>query len=234
MHALKRLAVTATAALCLLSPLLPQTALAETHSLALQSDSDAPEALPVKSGLKKKLKTVQEPIETENAELIAQIRETYKAAKKASRVKSFKGKCGAYVARQLVLLGVNKKYVGSNGNRAFDIYRAMKETTGGYAITAYPAKKYTLKAALEAIAAEDPHARNILVGFEKGTSKAGKRYGHVLLIHGIENGKVYFSDSYAQTVEGKRYKEGEPIVCSIDTFVKLYKKYKLDGVIHFS
>jgi hypothetical protein len=71
------------------------------------------------------------------------------------------------------------------------------------------------------------------VGFEKGTSKAGKKYRHVLFIHGIENGMVYFSDSYAQTVNGKRYKEGEPIACSINTFVQRYKKYKLDGVIHF-
>ncbi len=54
------------------------------------------------------------------------------------------------------------------------------------------------------------------------------------MIHGIENGMVYFSDSFAQKVDGVKYKEGEPIVCSIATFAKLYKKYKLDGVIHFS
>ena len=117
--------------------------------------------------------------------------------------------------------------------KAFDVYKDKTETSGGYTITAYPAKQYTLTEALEAIAKENPHARNILVGFEKGTSKAGKKYGHVMFIHGIENGMVYFSDSYAQTVDGTRYKEGEPIVCSIKTFAEKYKKYKLDGVIHF-
>ena len=208
MNALKRFALTVTAALCLLSPLLPQAAAAET-------------ALTQQEGNAK------------GEELTAQIKATYKKAKKVSRVKSFKGKCGAYVARQLVVLGINTKYIGSNGNRAFDIYKKKSETTGGYKITAYPAKKYSLKEALLAIEKEDPHARNILVGFEKGTSKAGRRYGHVMFIHGIEDGNVYFSDSYAQTVNGKRYKEGEPIVCSIETFAKLYKKYKLDGVIHF-
>ena len=55
-----------------------------------------------------------------------------------------------------------------------------------------------------------------------------------MFIHGIEDVMVYFSDSYAQTVDGVKYKEGEPIVCSIETFAAKYKKYKLDGVIHFS
>ena len=105
---------------------------------------------------------------------------------------------------------------------------------GGYAIRAYSAKKYSLKQALEAIAKENPNARNILVGFQKGTSKAGKKYGHTLFIHGIENGMVYFSDSFSQKVNGVRYKEGEPIVCSIERFAKLYQKYKLDGVIWFT
>ena len=213
MKLLKRFAVLTVAALCLLSPLFERPAAAEHQVIALlyeKTDSD-------KSA----------------DELTEQVRTTYKNVKKKARVKSFKGKCGRYVGLQLQALGINAKYVGSNGNRAFDIYKDKTETTGGYKITAYPAKKYTLQGALEAIAQADPHARNILVGFEKGTSKAGKKYGHVMFIHGIENGMVYFSDSYAQTVNGKRYKEGEPIVCSIETFAKLYKKYKLDGVIHF-
>ena len=155
MNALKRFAVTCTAVLCLLAPLLPQTASAE--AVLVQPESNA-----------------KQESNARGEELTAQIKETYKKAKKAARVKSFKGKCGKYVNRQLVLLGINKKYIGCNGNRAFDIYKNKKETTGGYRISAYSAKKYTLKEALEAIEREDPHARNILVGFQKGTSKAGK------------------------------------------------------------
>lgn len=165
--------------------------------------------------------------------LIQQIKDTYKAAKKRAKRKSFKGKCGAYVNHQLVILGVNTKYIGANGNREYDTYCKLETSTGGFTVRAYGAKQYTLSQALHAIAQEDPHARNILIGFEKGTSAAGKKYGHTLLIHGIEDGKVYFSDSYAQKVEGKKYAEGAPIVCSIETFCKLYKKYKLDGVIWF-
>ena len=213
MKTLRRFAVTISAAFCLMAPLLPQQAVADMcASAVLCSEQDC----------------------TGEKELIEQIRSTYKKAKKSARVKSFKGKCGKYVNRQLVVLGINTKYIGCNGNRAFDVYKNKEMTSGGCKVTAYPAKKYSLKEALTAIAAKDPHARNILVGFEKGTSKAGRRYGHVMFIHGIENGMVFFSDSYAQTVDGKRYKEGEPIVCSIETFAMLYKKYKLDGVIHFS
>ena len=215
MKLLKRFAIISAAALFLFSPLIARPAKAE---LRIEYMIDGSEAA--------------EPEKDEH--LMEQIRSTYRKAKKTARRKSFKGKCGYYVGLQLLKLGINEKYVGSNGNRAFDIYKDKTETSGGYRITAYPAKKYTLKEALEAIERDDPHARNILVGFEKGTSKAGRKYGHVMFIHGIEDGMVYFSDSYAQTVEGKRYKEGEPIVCSIEIFAQRYKKYKLDGVIHFS
>ena len=172
--------------------------------------------------------------ETPDEELIEQIRTTYRKAKKSAHRRNFKGKCGAYVNRQLLVLGINKKYIGCNGNREFDVYSKKTETTGGYRITAYSHKQYTLKEALEAIAKSDPHARNILVGFEKGFSKAGRRYGHTLFIHGIEDGMVYFSDNFSRKIDGKRYREGDPIVCPIDRFVKLYQKCRLDGVIHFT
>lgn len=212
MRSLKHVCVAFCAALCLSAALLSTAPSAQASALPILYET----------------KTA-EPNET----LIEQIRATYKSAKKRARVKSFKGKCGKYVNHQLVVLGINKKYIGANGNREYDIYSKKATTSGGLRVSAYSAKKYTLKTALEAIAKSDPNARNILVGFERGTSKAGKRYGHTLLIHGIENGSVYFSDSYAQTVDGKRYQEGAPIVCSIDTFARLYRKYKLDGVIWF-
>ena len=212
MNTWKRFCAALIAALCLLIPALAVVPSAEAVAQVAQYEQADSKA---------------------DSELIKQIQTTYKAAKKRARVKSFKGKCGKYVNQQLVVLGVNTKYVGANGNREYDVYSKRESTTGGYRITAFSAKKYTLKTALKAIAAADPHARNILIGFERGTSKASKKYGHTLFIHGIENGNVYFSDSYAQTVNGKRFKEGAPIVCSIDTFCGLYQTYKLDGVIWF-
>ena len=162
-----------------------------------------------------------------------QIQDTYAAARKRSRRKSFKGYCGAYVANQLVVLGINTTYLSANGNNTFEIYQHLESTTGGYGVTAYSAKDYTLAEALGTIMRREPAAANILVGFQKGTSKAGKQYGHVLFIHGIQNGMIYYSDNCARTVDDVKYKEGEPIVCSLTSFVSLYANYKLDGVIHF-
>lgn len=165
--------------------------------------------------------------------LYRQIQDTYKASLKRARRKSFKGYCGAYVANQLVVLGINKSYLSANGKNTYDIYRKKTVTSGGYSITAYSASKYTLQEALTAIIDKEPAAANILVGFQKGVSKAGKKYGHTLLIHGVRNGRVYYSDSCARTVDGVTYKEGEPIVCPVSSFVEFYAKYKFDGIIHF-
>lgn len=162
-----------------------------------------------------------------------QISDTYAAAKKRARRKSFKGYCGAYVANQLVVMGINTSYLSANGNNTFELYRDLKCTSGGYLVSAYRAKEYTLEEALRAIIQDQPSPDNILVGFQKGTSSAGKKYGHVLFIHGIRNGKVYYSDSCARTVDDVKYKEGEPIVCSLESFLDQYAKYKLDGVVHF-
>ena len=162
-----------------------------------------------------------------------QIEDTYAAAKKRARRKSFKGYCGAYVANQLVVLGINTSYLSANGNNTFELYRDLEITSGGYRVTAYGARDYTLEEALRAIMGRNTAVRNILVGFQKGTSSAGKKYGHVLFIHGIRNGKVFYSDSCARIVDDVKYREGEPIVCSLESFLDQYAGYKLDGVVHF-
>ena len=217
----KALSVSMLASVSLFAALLPRPALAEQ----LQPTADI--------GTTGELsRAMWEDVRDES--LIAQINETYKSAKKRAKVKSFKGKCGKYVNQQLVVLGINKKYIACNGNREYNLYCKKRKSSGGYAIHAYGAKKYSLEDALNAIAKEDPEARNILVGFEKGTSKASKKYGHTLFIHGIKNGCVYFSDSFAQAVDGVRYAEGAPIVCTIERFCRLYQRYRFDGVIWFN
>ena len=162
-----------------------------------------------------------------------QIQDTYQAAKQLADRSSFQGYCGSYVANQLVVLGINTSLLIANGKNSYDLYRDMETTTGGYVVTAYSARKYSLSDALSAIMEQYPAARNIMVGFQKGTSNAGKKYGHVLFIHGIRDGKIYFSDSCSRRVGGAQYQEGDPIVCSLASFVYLYSKYKLDGVVHF-
>ncbi len=166
-------------------------------------------------------------------DLCRQIETIYRAAKKRAHRSSFRGYCGAYVANQLVLLGINETYVRANGKNAYDAYCKLEYTTGGYRVRAYGGKQYSLREALSAIQREDPAPRNILVGFQRGISKSGRKYGHVLFIHGIQGGLVYYSDSSARIVNDVEYKEGEPIVCSLSAFTDLYAEYKLDGVIHF-
>lgn len=168
-----------------------------------------------------------------NDPLCRQIQDTYKAARKRFRRKSFKGYCGAYVAHQLVVLGINTSYLSASGKNTYDIYRNMDRTTGGYAVIAYSAKQYSLQEAMETILGEDPAACNILVGFQKGVSKSGKKYGHTLFIHGVQNGEVYFSDSSTRIIDDVEYLEGEPIVCSLGAFFELFAPYRLDGVVHF-
>ncbi len=218
----RRISLALLASACLFAALFPNAAVAESDVKPIETQAAEPVIL----------QTEQEPLGDET--LLSQIADTYKRVKKKARVKSFKGKCGRYVNLQLVALGINEKYIGCNGNREYDVYCRMEQSSGGFSIRAYGAKKYTLEQALLAIENEDPHARNILIGFQKGTSKAGKRYGHTLFIHGIEDGMVYFSDSFSQTVDDIRYKEGEPIFCTIERFCALYQKYRLDGVIWFT
>ena len=168
--------------------------------------------------------------------LETQIRSTYTAALAKSGLELFKGYCGSYVNWQLVLLKINTEYIGSDGNREFDTYCGKEKTSGGYYVDAYPASSYNLAAALNAISDNGLNSvYNILVGFEKGTGTDGVKYGHTCFIHGIENGLVYYSESFGTSFEGKYYTEGSPIVCSISSFANYYnsKGYVLDGVIYF-
>ncbi|MBQ3488193.1 MAG: hypothetical protein IJA71_07905 [Clostridia bacterium] len=106
-------------------------------------------------------------------DLCRQIETIYRAAKKRAHRSSFRGYCGAYVANQLVLLGINETYVRANGKNAYDAYCKLEYTTGGYRVRAYGGKQYSLREALSAIQREDPAPRNILVGFQRGSASPG-------------------------------------------------------------
>ena len=168
---------------------------------------------------------------TEKA-IISNISKTYQKIRKWRR--SYNGYCGAFVHRQIYVLGITKKYNGANGNNSYDLYKNEKKTTGNYEVNAYSAKNYTLKAALQAVTENGRRqVSNVMVGFQVGMSAAGKKYGHVVFIHGIIGNTVYFSESYTVTLDGVAYKEGTPLACSIDAFAKLYKSCRFEGIIHF-
>ena len=172
---------------------------------------------------------------TEN-EITQQIKDTYKKALKFFGRKSFDGYCGAYVSVQVYLMGITGQLIGGDGNQQYDTYKNMKYTDTGYRVTTYPASVYTLKEALNAITLNGTKdAYNIIVGFQRSRSAAGQKYGHASVVHAILDGKVYFSESYDVGIKNKYYREGTPIVLSIDDFCSYYAATttQLDGVVYF-
>lgn len=175
-------------------------------------------------------------LDATDAEFVTAISTLRSRALVYAGVRSFNGYCAWYVNIQLLLLGINRTYVGGNGNDEFGNYCNLTKTTGGYRVRAYPEDDYTLKSALEAIvaAADGKPVRNVLAGFSKAGG-AGEKYGHTFFIHLIRDGSVFFSDSYGIRVGGKYYPEGSVIKCTIDELFACYnpRSFVFDGVILF-
>ena len=172
----------------------------------------------------------------DSAQIKTQIKNTYKKVARFFGRNSMDGYCGAYVSGQLYMMGINKDLIGGDGKDQYDTFKNLTFTSGGYRVKAYPASAYDLKTALNTITKNGTqNAYNILVGFQKTRSSAGQRYGHATVIHAILDGKVYFSESYDMGYKGKSYREGTPVVLSINDFAAYYAATttQLDGVIHF-
>lgn len=182
------------------------------------------------------LPTTASSVATTEAERISElVTSTYKQALKRTGRSSFHGYCGAAVDWQMQVLGITTKVVGTDGNDKYDRYKNMEYTSGGYKVKAYSAKKYNLEAALNAITENGTvNAYNIMVGFQKTNTSAGRKYGHAVFIYGIIDGMVYFTESYGITIGGKYYAEGKCVVTSIAQFAKSYNSWcKYEGLIHF-
>ncbi len=173
--------------------------------------------------------------ETEAERITALVNSTYKKALKRVGRTSFHGWCGAAVDWQMQILGITTKVVGSNGNAKFDYYRYQDYSSGGYTIDAYPASKYNLVKALNAITNNGTKdAYNIMVGFQSSNTSAGRYYGHAIFIYAILDGVVYFNESFGVTLNGKYYSEGKCITATIADFAKYYNSWcTFDGIIHF-
>lgn len=171
----------------------------------------------------------------EAARLESQIKSVYKASLRGSGRKSFNGYCAAMVNWMTYLLGIDTQRHGVDGKDEYDLYKSLGTTTGGYRVRCYSASRYSLKSALNAITKNGTvDAYNILVGFQKTNTTLGKKYGHAMLIHGIVDGQVYFTESYNSYIDGKHWKEGVPISCSIDAFCEYYNRWTtFEGVAYF-
>lgn len=162
---------------------------------------------------------------SETDRIKTQISETYTKAR-SQFGKSFNKYCASYVQFQLSILGItSKRETGYNGNGAYAKYANQTKTSGGYNIKAYPGKNV-----LQQIVDDSGgNTYDIMVCFDKSPTEAGKKYGHVLFIHAILDGKVYYSESFASS----GIKEGACRIKTIKQFNTAYRAYTWDGAIHF-
>ena len=169
---------------------------------------------------------------SEETALIQKITSTYKRLRAANGYDSYNGYCGKMAAYTLYYLGVDKRIYSHNGKDEYDAYKKLDTTTGGYKVKAYPASQYNLEEALNAISeGGTKDVYNILLGFQRTNTAAGRKFGHALVIYGILNGNVYFTESFATALGGK---EGTPVVCSIEKFCASYNKWTtFEGAIYF-
>lgn len=174
-------------------------------------------------------------VRTQEDRILQQITDIYTTALRQSNRYSFHGSCGAFVNWHLYLLGINTGFYSANGNQQYDLYKNMNQTTGGHDVEALPASRYTMKQALNKLSDNGTKdVFNLLLGFQYTTATDGWRYGHVMFVHAILDGMVYFSESYDDMFGGKYYAEGAPVVLTIDKFCQYYSTWTTyEGAIHF-
>lgn len=161
----------------------------------------------------------------------------YAYMQKAANRTSFNGWCGAYVGHTLVYLGINQSYIGRNGCDHWDYYSRLTQTGGGYSVETYSGADYTLESALKALASQGD-VTNIVLCFDKGTNSGdGQKYGHVIFLHGILDGTVYYSECFSNSsyAEGALRAETIAKVCSRykDNSATSAQEYQFEGAIHF-
>ncbi len=160
----------------------------------------------------------------------------FQYARSGERMYNFSGWCSHYVSLQLMLLGVNLGYVGANGKDVFDTYLGKTRSTGGRKIHTIHCSAGSISYALREIASQCRVATNIVVGFQSTMTASGQIYGHAMLIHGLIDGYVYFTDNFATKFGNKSYAQGDPIKCTISEFEAFYGRpsvFTYEGVVWF-
>lgn len=169
------------------------------------------------------------------AQIEQRIRSTYSRALRGAGRTSFNGWCGTAVSWQMLYLGIDAYVRGRDGKHEYDMYAGMKVSTGGYRVTPYPASRYTLRSAINAITANGTQdAYNLMIGFESSSSEAGRIYGHALVVYAILDGRVYFTESFNISIAGQVWPEGSAVSCTIDEFCSYYEHWTVfDGIAYF-
>lgn len=152
---------------------------------------------------------------SEPERLMQQSVRTYRRALYSSGKSSLGGYCGLMTGLQLWALGCTKGQEIYNGNGYFDAYSQKEFTSAGYRVKCYGADMYSLEEALMTVTnGGTENAYNMIACFQWTNTRAGGRYGHAVVIHGIVDGLVYFVEGYYMF--GKP--EGNALVCTIAEF----------------
>ncbi len=167
----------------------------------------------------------------QHEKIMKQIQNMYQKILLSTELESTNGLCGLLVSWELYFLKINNLVVSLDGNQFFDYYKEKKETDGGFPVRAYPASDYTLEEALYTITnggTEDVY--NLMVGFQWTNTDAGKKYGHVCMIHAIINGYVYFVEGF----EIFGVPEGQAAIMDITSFADYWADWtEYEGTIYF-
>ena len=170
--------------------------------------------------------------ETEDARIRTQIRRVYNRVRYATGRSSLNGYCGLMSSYQLWALGVTPHPVVFDGNNMYDYYATGEPVVNGYVVQSYPATEYSLEEALNLIShCGTRDVYNILVGFQRTNTSAGRRYGHAMVIHAILDGTVYFVEGFHTSIGGA---EGNVLTCSISEFADFYNPWTTyEGLVVF-
>ena len=141
---------------------------------------------------------------------------------------NFSQQCSLYVYSQLRALNIYQTPdTYWNGSQWYS-----KLTNNGKTRTGYTQKKYAgvncLTNLVNANGGKDVY--NVVVTFPR-SYRSTSTVGHVLFIHAIKDGKVYYSDNYAYAGQP----EGSAIVKSISEFTNYFSSnYSgITGAVHF-
>ena len=152
--------------------------------------------------------------ETEKQRISNQIRDIYWMTLSETGMDSLHGYCGTMAGWELYFMGVTETAVTQNGNEMYDLLSNGDKLTQGYTAHCYPVSRYTLEEALYTVTGGGTRdVYDLMVGFQWTNTAAGSLYGHVVVIHAILDGMVYFSEGFTTPFQPE---PSEPMICTID------------------
>lgn len=171
--------------------------------------------------------------EKESQRISNQIRDIYWKTLSATGKEDLLGYCGTMAGWELYYMGVTQTAVTQNGNEMYDMLSDGDKLCQGYTAHCYPVSEYTLEEALNTVTnCGERDAYNIMVGFQWTNTAAGSLYGHVVVIHAVLDGMVYFSEGFSTPFQSE---PSEPMICTISEFADYYDAWaSFEGLIHFT